>query len=410
MKKLISVLLCALMAFSAVSGIAVRGTALDIAVTADAAETSFEKSMLPYYYSKLSDKEKKWYLQMREAVIGKKSSVKLKGSITTDTINKLANTMFYYDVLTFNLKNIAGGTLYANSAEVRFEYSFSKESYDKMIAAMDKKADAVISKFDEDTSTYAKIKYIHDYLIKTTEYVDGTKTSHYAYGAMAKGQAVCEGYAHAFAYICRKAGIRTVNVVGTAGGEPHMWNKVYYNKKWYNIDVTWDDPVTDIIENRTYDYFMISDKVMNKTHTVNPCEYEIPAAADDSKNYYDRYKLTASSNSEAKTLLINQIVKAASKGNSAVTIKLSDRNAYNEFKNFISKNNSEQLFDILKKASKKTKAKLITNSCQSNSDDNSLTYTIFVYYKGTSLSDYYTDPSKLDSATKDYFKKLGISE
>lgn len=409
MKKLISVLLCAIMAFSVVSGIAVKDTALDIAVTAEAAETSLVKSMLPYYYSLLSEKEQKWYLQMREAVIERKSSVKLKGAIDEDTISKFANTMFYYDVLTFNLQNISGGTLYANSAEVNFEYSFSKETYDKMIAAMDKTANSIIKKFDEDTSTYSKIKYIHDYLIKNTEYVDNTKTSHFAYGAMVKGKAVCEGYAQAFAYICRKAGIRTVNVIGQAGGEAHMWNKVYYNKKWYNIDVTWDDPVSNLIDNGTYEYFMVSDEIMNKSHTPDKCEYKVPAATDDSKNYYTKYKLTASSNSEAKNLLINQIAKAASKGKYIVTIRLSDQAAYDNFLSYMSKNNSEQLFDVLNKASKKTKAKLITSGCTPSSNDDCYTYTVFIYFKGTSISDYFSDLNEVDNDTRYYFKQLGIS-
>lgn len=409
MKKLISVLLCVFMAFSVVSGVAVRDTAFDIAVTAEAAETSLEKSMLPYYYSLLSDKEQEWYLQMRKAVINKKRSVRLKGSIDEKIISKLANTMFYYDVLTFNLKAIAGGTLSANGAEVEFEYNFSKESYDKMLAAMDKTANTVIKKFDEDTSTYTKIKYIHDYLVKKTDYVEEAKTAHYAYGAMAKGKAVCEGYAQAFAYICRKAGIKTVNVIGIAGGEAHMWNKVYYNKKWYNIDVTWDDPVAPLVENSSYDYFMISDEVMNRSHTPDPCEYKVPAATDDSKSYYAKYKLVASSNSEAKKLLIDQIAKAASKGKSVVTIKFSDRNAYSSFLSYIKKNDSEQLFDILDKAADKTKAKLITKGCLSNSNDDNYTYTVYVYCKGKSISDYYSDTSQLDRDTIDYFRQLGIS-
>lgn len=397
-----------LMAFSVVSGIAVGGTELDMAVTAEAAETSLEKSMLPYYYSLLSEKEQGWYLQMREAVINKKSSVKIKGSIKEDTINKFANTMFYYDVLTFNLKNISGGAIYANSAEINFEYNFSKESYDKMLAAMDKTANSVIKKFDEDTSTYTKIKYIHDYLIKKTEYVEDAKTAHYAYGAMAKGEAVCEGYAQAFAYICRKAGIRTVNVIGRAGGESHMWNKVYYNKKWYNVDVTWNDPVSNLVENSTYEYFMVSDEVMNRSHTPDKCEYKVPAATDDSKNYYARNKLVASSNSEAKTLLVNQIAKAVSKGKSVVTIKFSDKNAYSSFLSYIKKNNSEQLFDILDEAAKKSK-KLITKGCQTNSNNDCYTFTMFVYRKGSSLSDYYTDTKQVDKDTKDYLKQLGVT-
>lgn len=409
MKKLISFLLCTMMAFSAVSGIAFRDTSFDTAITAEAAETTLEKSMLPYYYSLMSDTEKSWYLQMRTAVINKESSVKLKGSVTSETIQKLANTMFYYDVLTFNLNSITGGTISANGAKINFAYKFNKESYDKMIEKMNTVANSIIAKFDDDTSTYAKIKYIHDYLIKKTEYTETEQTAHYAYGPMVRGKGVCEGYAQAFAFICRKAGIQTVNVIGTSRGESHMWNKVYYNKKWYNVDVTWDDPVSNIVENISYNYFMVSDEVINKDHTPDECEYKIPSATDDSKSYYKMYKLTASTNNEAKALLINQTAKAATKGKSVVTIQLENQSAFNSFESYINKNNCEALFDVLKSAAKKTDAELITNTCNFSSDSSSLTFTIMVYRKGTSLSDYFSDTSSVDSGTKKTLKGYGIT-
>jgi transglutaminase/protease-like cytokinesis protein 3 len=42
-----------------------------------------------------------------------------------------------------------------------------------------------------------------------------------------------------------------------AGGEEHVWNIVKVDGKWYNIDLTWDDPILDNGESMiSYDFFL----------------------------------------------------------------------------------------------------------------------------------------------------------
>lgn len=59
---------------------------------------------------------------------------------------------------------------------------------------------------------------------------------------------VCEGYARAFAVLCRKVGIPCVLVDGVARADlsetplDHMWNYVQLEGQWYAVDVTWNDP------------------------------------------------------------------------------------------------------------------------------------------------------------------------
>ena len=71
-------------------------------------------------------------------------------------------------------------------------------------------------------------------------------------GSILDGKAVCEGYARAFQYLCGIAGIEsgivsgiTSGIAGIAGssadGEPHMWNVVKIDGKWYHADATWND-------------------------------------------------------------------------------------------------------------------------------------------------------------------------
>ncbi len=418
MKKIISAFLALATAFTFAAGIPVSKAVPDIAVTAYAAESkSLEKQMLPYHYSKLSDTGKAVYLQLRKAALNHEKSFTYKKALDQDLVSLISDIIFYEDSLAFNVKGVSYVVYQGqNKTEFDLSYSFNQESADKMMKKMDAVAEKVISKFDEDTSTYNKILYIHDYIVGHTVYDESLNSAHSAYGSMIVGKSVCEGYARAFGYICSKAGIKTVNVVGRATAddghtENHMWNRVYLKKQWYDIDLTWDDPVMPYVENKSYKYFLPGSATFANSH--KPCNTSLtyPKATDDtSMNYYARKKLVAEDNSSAYSLLVSQIAKAAKSGHSVATIKLSDSTSFNSFKNYLEKNEYEKLFSLLSDANKKTSVKIVTDRFYGYIDDrNSLTVTVYFMMKNTTLSDYYTDVSSVSYEEIQFFKDAGIT-
>ena len=58
--------------------------------------------------------------------------------------------------------------------------------------------------------------------------------------------------------------------------ENHIWNAVYLNNKWYHLDLTWDDPISDINVNRDT-YFLITtntlEKINDDTHKFDKSIY-----------------------------------------------------------------------------------------------------------------------------------------
>ena len=49
-------------------------------------------------------------------------------------------------------------------------------------------------------------------------------------------------------------------IIGTANGGNHAWNIVKVDEKWYNIDLTCDDPISpDGKPVLTYNYFLKND-------------------------------------------------------------------------------------------------------------------------------------------------------
>jgi len=119
------------------------------------------------------------------------------------------------------------------------------------------KIDSVLGALDlKDASDYDKVKAIHDYIIKRVSY-DQTYKKYTAYNALINKSSVCEGYASAAYRMFTDAGIESRIVTGTADGGGHAWNIVKVDGKWYNIDLTWDDPIMDNGEQTLrYDFFL----------------------------------------------------------------------------------------------------------------------------------------------------------
>ena len=121
-----------------------------------------------------------------------------------------------------------------------------------------------------------KIRVIHDYIIDHTEYDklkyenknNDTYKSNTAYGVLIEGYGTCNGYADAMEIFLDKMNIINYKI----SNEEHIWNLVYLDGKWYHLDLTWDDPISDININRDT-YFLISTKTLEKindgTHTFD---------------------------------------------------------------------------------------------------------------------------------------------
>ncbi len=139
------------------------------------------------------------------------------------------------------------------------------------------------------------IKTAHDHLINNTRYDDPigqdengnilySNESHTPYGLLLNQRAVCDGYADAFLILMRLNDIECITVTGNADGESHAWNQVKVDGSWYNVDVTWDDPISvdssgkrvDVIR---YNYFMINDEILWRTHAPK-CGYSKLCVSD----------------------------------------------------------------------------------------------------------------------------------
>ncbi len=132
------------------------------------------------------------------------------------------------------------------------------------------KLDEIFSSLNINKNNYNKsdIKRLHDYLIAHTiynkNYVEGdySSPSNKATGALLEGEAVCSGYADAFALILDRLGIRNFKV----SSENHIWNVIYIDNSWLHIDSTWDDDENNI--NNRDNFYMITTKKLYELDTL----------------------------------------------------------------------------------------------------------------------------------------------
>lgn len=155
-------------------------------------------------------------------------------------------------------------------------------------------AKEIVSHIDSKASDYEKELQIHDYLADNLKYdkdaennptTDGTlKSAFDIYGALIDHKAICEGYAKSFQYLCYLVGINANQVVGKS----HMWNVVKIGGDWYQVDLTWDDPIVNdgTIDIVNHDYFNLTTAEMSKDHTIDSGSYiKVPSCTATKYKY-----------------------------------------------------------------------------------------------------------------------------
>ena len=155
----------------------------------------------------------------------------------------------------------------------RIKFQYGRLPSENLQTALETRAETILEAAREQGSDYEKLKYIHDWIVENTTYSKtGEEYESEADGPIVYGQALCEGYSKAFMYLAQQLGYPCICSVGVANLEDHMWNMVKIGPRWYNVDVTWDDPDNPDDTNEgtklRHDYFLICDAEIRLDHRV----------------------------------------------------------------------------------------------------------------------------------------------
>ncbi|WP_324628641.1 S-layer homology domain-containing protein [Bacillus paranthracis] len=269
--------------------------------------------------------------EVQKRINAYETNITLPYKTTNGNTKEVMNTLFnaYKEVASKNeyTNNNRSNVSYGLSGSpgnytftLKITYRETKEQTEYVM----KQAKAIVSSITQvGMDDHEKVKAIHDYVVKHVSY-DTSYKAYTAYEALVNRSAVCQGYALLTYQLLKEAGIENHFVVGTGDGQPHAWNLVKIENKWYHLDTTFDDPVPDEQGRVTYSYFNLSDEQIARNHEWNRGDY--PQATT---NYYSTLtnKIAAGS---TKTPAYQQILKDTKLnylGNEYIA------NNYNELKN-----------------------------------------------------------------------------
>ncbi|MDY3927861.1 MAG: hypothetical protein SOZ34_00665 [Clostridia bacterium] len=181
---------------------------------------------------------------------------------------------------------------------LRPRYLFAtKEESDEARENMNKVINEYLALSEPYSGEIEKILFLHDEMVKRCSYdseaaenvgteaenVDIKWEAFNAYGIFVKETAVCQGYAIAFLELLNRIGIE--NRLCRSDKAYHIWNQVKIDDKWYNIDVTHDDPIygdpstgeSYELEEAKHRNFLVSDNTLinNGGHADNRSDWEV---------------------------------------------------------------------------------------------------------------------------------------
>ncbi|SHK07089.1 Transglutaminase-like superfamily protein [Hathewaya proteolytica DSM 3090] len=199
------------------------------------------------------------------------------GNIIGDVLDKYPEIDFGYRGASYSIKDDKDG---GQVITIKFKYAYESDVLLKQRDAVYNKVKDIISKNIYSYMTKFDVElFFHDYLVENTYYNEyyinqgiNHPEDHNAFGVLIEGKGVCEGYAKAMCMLSKAVGLECIYVVGKANG-PHGWNMVKLDDdKWYNLDITWNDPVSRNSEakfmNISYKYFNISNEEFYKDHVA----------------------------------------------------------------------------------------------------------------------------------------------
>lgn len=289
----------------------------------------------PKFYQLNSD-EQTAYDEIVKGMILLKDEIPLSVNLTEKQFLKVYHAVmttmeqqFYAPIREYTLVSVESTGFIFSMKPV---YGFSADELDSVSKTMSVKADEIMSSISADMSDVDIIKLFHDTIILNCDYSSESINSGNAYGALIEGNALCEGYSRAMSYLCLKAGIPCEIVTGTADGVPHMWNMVELDGKWYNIDLTWDDPVFNppVSDYISYSFFNVTDSQIQKTHTPDNSDFTYPVAYSTDADYFVYYNLYIDNSENANDIIYNGIASAVSEQQNFAVFRFGSQQIFDE--------------------------------------------------------------------------------
>ncbi|MEJ8733965.1 transglutaminase domain-containing protein [Mediterraneibacter sp. ICN-202921] len=246
-----------------------------------------------FYYQKLTAAEQDMYYALWQGVKEELAYIELPTS-DGELAAKVYEYLLYDRPELFWCDGTSKMTIYETTLQFYPGYHCTGEQKKEREAQIQTASKACLDAFVQGMTEYEQIRYIFDYLVKTVEYDSKAPDNQNIYSALVNKKSVCAGYARAAQYLLQQAGMECIYVVGDIVEQgAHAWNIVNCEGKYYQMDVTFGDPVFLAVEENmsvpqeivNYDYLCCTDEVIIQTHRADE-SMGYPVCSSDDLHYY----------------------------------------------------------------------------------------------------------------------------
>ncbi len=259
-------------------------------------EYSFDEEMYPYY-SFLGDEQKAVYRQVYANAIAENDSkftlaIELQESELADAICAVYNDhpeIFWLETA-YSYSYDSNGVV----KTLQLYYYMTGEALEQAQSLFDSEAQALVLGASAYSTEIEQELYVHDAINEKAAYNSNADMNQSAYSALVNGSTVCAGYARAFQYVMQELGYTAYYCTGTADGGDHAWNIIEIEGEFYNVDLTWDDSISEAYGSKVYTYFNLTDSAISVDHTRSELSENLPECTSTAMAYTTVYGDTIS--------------------------------------------------------------------------------------------------------------------
>lgn len=281
----------------------VNRTVTETKRTIDNASTNVAQKADGYWSSQFSQNGQTAYMMIVNAAKQGKTSTPIPNIPDSerkqfpDVLRKEHPELFYMS------KNLHWSS-YTDNGKTTYKETWTLDSnWQSKKSALDNAVSGFLSGAPTSGSDYDKELYVHDKLVKDTNYQKGKGD---AYCALVSHVANCDGYASAMKILLNQLNVPCEIVTGTATGEgAHAWNVVTLNGQKVLTDTCWDDPDSHqaTISHR---WFNLSASEMNRDHKATNASDQ-SGCSSSSLNWYGKNGKTYASAAAAEPAISEQM-------------------------------------------------------------------------------------------------------
>jgi len=170
-----------------------------------------------------------------------------------------------------NISNYSNYYLFNDNIKINFWGLYQTKS--DIIALMNRADEIIASVITPGMTDYEKEKAFHDYICTHTLYTLGINQG--AYGILILGKGSCDAFSDTMNLLLNRVGIKCIKIHGLAGSQPHAWNIVIIDGKYYHLDTTWDTYYTNVEGSLCTTYLNVNDTFMVTERTWDRSKYPI---------------------------------------------------------------------------------------------------------------------------------------